>query len=79
MTVNRVKNACGWARRDFCNIGMLLKQTIVGKKKSRPVLYNIVRGKMQQECITAKRSGRLPEEAQQLVSQKSVLKLEKQD
>lgn len=50
----------------------------MGRKKSRPVLYNIVRGKMQQECITAKRLGRLQEDVQQLVSQKSVLKLEKQ-
>lgn len=33
MTVNGVKNVCGWARRDFCNIGMLLRQLWGGKNQ----------------------------------------------
>lgn len=73
---------CVWARGDFYNIVLLFKGRTVERRKSGlpfTILNNTLRDKMQQKCNPAKRLGRLPEEAQQLVGQVSVLNLEKQN
>lgn len=78
MTINRAKYVCVWARRDFYNTTKGIRE----RRKFRvPVTIhkNVVRGKMQQRFISAKRLGRLPEQVQLLVGQMSVLKIEKQN
>lgn len=69
---------CVWARRDFYNTVKAIRE----RRKFRvPVTIhkNIVRGKMQQRSISAKRLGRLPKQVELLVGQMSVLKIEKQN
>lgn len=69
---------CFWAKRDFYNTVKAIRE----RRKFRvPVTIhkNVVREKMQQRFISAKRLGRLPEQVELQVGQMFVLKIEKQN
>lgn len=69
---------CFWAKRDFYDTVKAIRE----RRKFRvPVTIhkNVVREKMQQRFISAKRLGRLPEQVELQVGQMFVLKIEKQN